>query len=79
VIEKELAEGQLYTLSELTISQQEKARPEENAQTSAQTPSQVRLKKLAEGQLYQELGIRQQQKARPEENAQTSAQTPGQV
>ena len=69
-LKKELAEGQLYQMQELTIRQQEKARPQENAQTSAQTPNQVLSKKeLAEGQLYQmqELTIRQQENARPQE------------
>jgi hypothetical protein len=41
VIEKELAEGQLYQLQEFAMKQQEKARPQEEAQTNTQTPSQV--------------------------------------
>jgi hypothetical protein len=39
VIEKELAEGQLYQLQKFTIRQQEKARPEEEPQRSTQTNS----------------------------------------
>ena len=41
VIKKELAEGQLYQMQELRIRQQEKARPQETAQTRTQTPIQV--------------------------------------
>ena len=75
-------------MQELTIRQQEKARPQEKAQTSTQgsekytdTRPSVIKKELVKGQLYQmqELTTRQQEKARLQEKAQTSTQTPSQV
>jgi len=48
VIRKELAEGQLYQLQEFTIRQQEKARPQEEPQTSTQTNRRVRQTRISQ-------------------------------